>query len=70
MPIYENRQNAENHLRFSPDILKNIVRGCEGGAEKICSSLSAKSVILCEAWYGTAVVEFTRILAEKLAQES
>ena len=66
MPIYENRCNAENHLRFTQERLLDIVCGCDAGAEKIAGTVKNKSVILCEAWYGTPVREFAGILSEKL----
>lgn len=67
MPIYENRQNAENRLHLSDADFKSITTGSAALAEIVrlfTDKLSGETgaVLCCDGWYG---VEF-REIAEKL----
>lgn len=66
MPIYENRQNAENNVTLSPNLQKEIFC-CEQAFSKIADEVvSGKfSVVRCDGWYGVDYIG----IAEKLAAE-
>ena len=54
MPIYENRQNAENIVSLSPASLAMINSGFTNVIKSIAAGASAKSstVLLLDGWYG------------------
>ena len=67
MPIYENRQNAENRLVLPDAEFNSITTGADAYSEIVrlfTDKLSGKTgaVLCCDGWYG---VEF-REIAEKL----
>ena len=68
MPIYENRRNAENFVTFPETSLSNIVCGCAAGAAAVAAEVQPGSIIYCEAWYGTAVAEYSAALQQELVK--
>ena len=66
MPIYENRRNAENYLRIPAEKLSGIVSGCAGCAAAAAAAAAPGTLLLCEAWYGTAVADFAAALGKDL----
>jgi len=72
MPIYENRQNAENRLILSDAEFQSITTGADAFSEIVrlfTEKFSGNNgaVLCCDGWYGVEFREIAEKLQEKLA---
>lgn len=78
MPIYENRHNSENRLKFTENKFASIAVGTavfDRIVDAVCAAGgNGGAVLKCEGWYGVEYKEIAdklrKILAEKSGRES
>ncbi len=70
MPMYTDKTNAENKIKISTESLNSIQFGPYNSASTLASLASEKAKsgfvnLSIDAWYGTPVFEFAKIIAEE-----